>query len=106
MVKPVTPPVVIRSGWCAGLSFQLSRALMEAGYQSKPQARAAVLDGRLSPELTSGLSQSHYTTLCAWLGVEPQGGKPTDGEIAAAVALLERAGYVVELTKRAPAFDA
>lgn len=105
MVKPVSAPVVLRSGWCAGLSFQIARILMEAGYQSKPQARAAVMDGRLSPEATHGLGPSPYLKLCQWLGVEPQSSKPTEGEVAAAVALLERAGYEVKLTERNPISD-
>ncbi len=100
MTKPFSAPVVVRSGWCAGLSFQIARALMEAGYQSKPQARAAVVEGRLSPDSTPGLGLSAYLTMCEWLAVPPQARQPTESEVAAAVALLERAGYEVTLNVR------
>lgn len=79
---------------------------MEAGYQSKAQARAAVIDGRLSAETTVGLGPLRYQELCKWLGVEPQSRKPTEEEVASAVALLERAGYEVKLTERLPVIDA
>ena len=105
MSKPNTAPVVLRSGWCAGLSFQTGRAVMEAGYQSKAQARAAVMDGTLSPEATVGLGPLRFQELCKWLGVAPQSRKPTEEEVAAAVALLECAGYEVKLTERFPVID-
>ena len=105
MSKPNSEPVVLRSGWSAGLSFQTGRAVMEAGYHSKAQARAAVMDGRLSPEGTVGLGPVRYQELCKWLGVEPQSRKPTEEEVAAAVALLERAGYEVKLTERYRVID-
>lgn len=105
MVKPVSAPVVVRSGWCAGLSFQIARVLLEAGYQSKPQARTAVMDGRLSPDATPGLASGTYLALCDWLRVSPPAGQPTESEVAAAVALLERAGYAVQLSARHPVID-
>jgi hypothetical protein len=100
MTKPSTASLIIHFGWCAGLSYRLAGVLMGEGYQSRDEARAAVMDGRLSPETVIGLDPIRYEMLCKWLGIEPQSGKPTKEEVAAAVALLERAGYEVRLMQR------
>lgn len=96
-----TPPVpTVRSGWLAGLQHKIARALLDEGFHSKEHARAAVMDGRISPALTPGLGHQSYLLLCEWLSVPPQMKEPSSAEVAAAVALLERAGYEVTLKER------
>jgi hypothetical protein len=83
MIKSRFGPVIVHTGWFAGLPALVARELLAAGFKSKEQVRTAVLDGRLSPQQNLGLGPRGYFTLCEWLQVPPQSRQLSDDELAA-----------------------
>jgi hypothetical protein len=83
MIKPRFGPVIVHTGWFAGLPALVARELLAAGYKTKEQVRTAVLDGRLSPQQNLGLGPRGFLTLCEWVRVHPQSRQLSDDELEA-----------------------